>query len=155
MPVILATDLIVYFIVASIIYFAFAARGEGAAAAAWRSLKKNRLALLCMAILGLYLFVALLDSVRYRDPVTGEDGAPVKTADGREVWSPQALSLLERSLSGMMNNTEKTYSAPFADKLFAKEGTTRSSGTREATGSEPTRSAPTSSLPPSKACARQ
>ena len=121
MPVILATDLIVYFIVASIAWFAFAARREGAAAGAWRVLRRNRLALLCMAILGLYLGVALLDSIRYRDPVFGEDGKPVMTAKGEEALSPQALSLLDRALKGMMNNTEKTYSAPLADSLFSKE----------------------------------
>lgn len=129
MPVILATDLIVYFIVTAIIYFAIAARGEGVVATAWRELKKNRLALACMIILGLYLGVAVLDSVRYRDPVIGEDGQIVKTAEGKTIWSPQALSLLERSLSGMMTNTEKTYSAPFADRLFAKESIEQPDGT--------------------------
>lgn len=129
MPVILATDLIVYFLVAAIAYFAFAARREGAIATAWRELKKNRLALACMAILGIYLGVAVLDSVRYRDPVYGEDGQAVKTAEGKTIWSPQALSLLERSLSGIMTNTEKTYSAPFADRLFAKESIELPDGT--------------------------
>lgn len=129
MPVILATDLIVYFIVAAIIYFAFAARGEGTIATAWRELKKNRLALACMVILGLYLGVAVLDSIRYRDPVVGENGQVVKTAEGNTIWSPQALSLLERSLSGMMTNTEKTYSAPFADRLFSKESIELPDGT--------------------------
>jgi ABC-type dipeptide/oligopeptide/nickel transport system permease subunit len=121
MPVILATDLIVYFLVAAIAYFVFAARGEGVAASAWRELKKNRLALACMAVLALYLGVALLDSIRYRDPVSGENGQIIKTAEGDTIWSPQALSLLERALSGMMTDTEKTYSAPFAGRLFAKE----------------------------------
>ena len=129
MPVILATDLIVYFIVAAIAYFAFAARGEGTIATAWRELKKNRLALACMIILGLYLGVAVLDSIRYRDPVVGENGQVVKTTEGKTIWSPQALSLLERSLSGMMTNTEKTYSAPFADRLFAKEAIELPDGT--------------------------
>jgi len=121
MPVILATDLIIYLLVAAVVYFAFAARREGAAASAWRELRKRKLALACMAVLGLYLGVAVLDSVRYRDPVLGEDGQPVKTAEGATIWSPQALSLLERVLYGMMTNTEKTYSAPLSDRLFAKE----------------------------------
>ncbi len=129
MPIILATDLIIYFLVAAIVYFAFAARGEGAIATAWKQIKKNRLALVCMAILGLYLGVAVLDSVRYRDPVTGENGEALKTAEGETIWSPLALSLLERALSGMMTNTEKTYSAPFSDRLFAKESIELPDGT--------------------------
>lgn len=129
MPVILATDLIVYFIAAAVIYFAFAARTDGAASVVWRSLRKNRLALLCMAILGAYLLVALLDSVRLRDPVVGENGAAVKTAEGKRVWSPEALSLLDRALSGMMTKTEKTYSAPLADRLFSKEAVELPDGT--------------------------
>lgn len=129
MPVILATDLIVYFLLAAIAYFAFAARGEGAMATAWRELRKNRLALISMAILALYLGVAVLDSIRYRDPVIAEGGQTVKTAEGKTLWSPQALSLLDRALSGMRTNAEKTYSAPFSDHLFAKESIEQPDGT--------------------------
>lgn len=129
MPVILATDLIVYFLVAAIAYFAFAARGEGAVATAWKELRRNRLALACMAVLSLYLAVGVLDSVRYRDPVIGEGGAVVKTEDGSTAWSPQALSLLDRAFEGMRTNTEKTYSAPFASTLFGKESIEQPDGT--------------------------
>lgn len=121
MPVILATDLIVYFLVGSIIYFAVIARREGTARAAWRELKKNRLAIVCMMILGLYVGVALSDSIRYRVPVTNDNGNAARGADGSIIWSPQALSLLDRALTEMRQNTEKTYSAPFATRLFAKE----------------------------------
>ena len=121
MPVILATDLIVFFLACAIAYFAIAIRLEGTAARAWKELRKNRLALVCMAILALYFSIALLDSIRYRDPVVAEVGGVAKTESGEVIWSPQALSLLDRALAGMRTDTEKSYSAPFASHSFSKE----------------------------------
>ncbi|MBZ0220309.1 MAG: ABC transporter permease [Candidatus Methylomirabilis sp.] len=129
MPVILATDFIVFFLAGAIVYFVIAVRKDGAAASAWREIKKNRLALACMAMLALYFSVALMDSVRYRDPVITEDSVQATTESGAAIYSAQALSLLDRAFVGMRNNTEKTYSAPFAKYLFLKENVEMPDGT--------------------------
>lgn len=121
MPVILATDFIVFFLACAIVYFAIAVRKDGAAASAWREIRKNRLAMACLAVLALYFSVALLDSIRYRDPVLREDGVQARTEQGSAIYSAQALSLLDRAFEGMRTNHEKTYSAPFAKHLFVKE----------------------------------
>ncbi len=123
MPVILATDLIIFFLVGAILYFAIASRKEGTLKSVRRELGKNRLAFACMVFLAFYVSVALLDSVRYRDAVTGDDGASAVSEDGGVIYSPEALSLLDRMLSGMRTRTEKTYSAPFATHSYAKEST--------------------------------
>lgn len=129
MPVILSTDLIVYFLVAMIIYFAVGVRREGIVRTAWRELKRNRLAMVSMAILAAYLGVALLDSIRYRDAAVDAGGAAVRSAQGSAVYSPQALSLLDRAFAGSRLNTEKTYSAPFATHLYTKESIELADGT--------------------------
>ncbi|MBE7413975.1 MAG: ABC transporter permease [Deltaproteobacteria bacterium] len=129
MPVILATDFIVFFLAGAVIYFAFAVRRDGAAASAWREIRKNRLAMACLAVLALYFSVALLDSIRYRDPVINEDGVQAMTEEGSALYSAQALSLLDRAFEGMRTNHEKTYSAPFARQLFVKENIELTDGT--------------------------
>jgi len=120
MPVILATDIIVYILVAGAVWAAFAALGQGAAAAAWKELRRRRLAMASLAVLALYLLVGLADSIRYRDAVRGPGGSVVNGEQGA-VYSAEALSLLDRGLSGFRTSGEKTYSAPFAGRLFSKE----------------------------------
>jgi len=121
MPVILSTDLIIFFVAAAAIYFGLSTRKEGGARAVWLEIRKNRLALASMCVLCLYGAVAVADSIRFRDALTGENGSPVVTPVGSAVYNPQPLSLLDRALTGMRGNVEKTYSAPFSDKLFVKE----------------------------------
>ncbi len=122
MPVILATDLIVYFLIAMIIYFAVGARKEGAVSAAWKELRKNRLAMVSMFFLALYLIVAVMDCVRWRDPVLDSNGKESRSGTtGAVIYSPQALSLLDRVASRTRLDSEKTYSAPFSTHLFTKE----------------------------------
>lgn len=121
MPVILSTDLIVYFLVATIIYFVVAARGEGTLRTVSREIRKNRRAVAAMLLLALYVGLALMDSIRWRDAVVEQDGSVVAASDGSVVYSPQALSILDRVFSGARTHNEKTYSAPFAAHQYAKE----------------------------------
>src|SRR3989304_4201359 len=110
MPVILSTDLIVCFLVATIIYFAVASRKEGTLKTVWREIRRNRLAMLSMVFLAAYVGLALMDSIRWRDAVTDGSGQSTVTQAGEDVYSPEALSLLDRAFSVSRLNTEKTYS---------------------------------------------
>ncbi len=129
MPVILATDLIIFFVVGIVVYFIFAGRKEGYTRNAWLQIRKNRLAMVCMSILVLYGSVAVLDSIRFRDPLRTDTGTVVRAADGKKIYSPQALSLLDRLLWNMRANTEKTFSAPLASRLYVKESMELPDGT--------------------------
>jgi len=128
MPVILSTDLIVFALFGAAVYLALKVRRGGAARAAWAELKSNKLAMASLVVLSLYAAVALADSVRWRDPVADESGGVVRAPDGSTVYGPQALSLLDRAFSGMRTRTEKTYSAPFASRLYAKESVEQADG---------------------------
>jgi peptide/nickel transport system permease protein len=121
MPVILATDFIVYALFGLAAYLAFAARGDGMTRSAWTELRRRRLAMASLAVLALYAGVALLDSVRFRDQVIDPESGAVLSSGGGRIYSPRALSLLDRALGGLRLDTEKTYSAPFAQRLYARE----------------------------------
>lgn len=129
MPVILSTDIIVYLLIAAIAYFAAGARRGGRFKPVWRELRKNRLAMVSMIFLALYTAIGLMDCIRWRDAVLDTSGVPAVTEAGRPLYSAQALSLLDRAFYGLREKTEKTYSAPFAEKLFTKETVELEDGT--------------------------
>lgn len=114
---ILATDIMVYVLLGALVWFALRARKDGAIRSAWLEIKRNRLAMACLAILAVFYGIALTDSIRWRDRAEAQ-------ADKAEVevrYSAQALSLLDRVCAGLRGRTEKTYSAPLSDTLFSKE----------------------------------
>lgn len=121
MPLILATDIIIFLFTAFIIYTAMQVGRESIANRIWGEVRTNRLSLVCMIILSLYLLVALMDSIRWRDAVVGEDGSPTMSESGVQIYSPTALSLLDRMLTGTRTNSEKTFSAPLANTLLSKQ----------------------------------
>jgi peptide/nickel transport system permease protein len=121
MPIILATDIIIFLLFAMVVYLVVAARSAAGARSVWRGLKRNRLAMASMVLLSLYSLAALMDSVRWQDPVLDERGNAVLTETGEPIYSAEALSLLDRVFSSLRDNTEKTYSAPFSSHLYAKE----------------------------------
>jgi len=121
MPVILATDIIIYLVFLVIIAGIVLARGgDGYLRQIWQHLKKNRLAMVCMAILVLYGLVALGDSIRWRDRVERGGNAASSGSSG-PIYSANARSILDRALSGLREKDEKTFSAPLAATLFVKE----------------------------------
>jgi peptide/nickel transport system permease protein len=121
MPIILATDLIVYLLFAFLVYLFFAVRKEEYLKSAWAQIKRNKVAMVSMIIILLYGGVALLDSVRWRDVVLDEGGKPTLTENGKHVYSGKALSLLDRFFINLKENSEKTFSAPFATHQYTKE----------------------------------
>ncbi|TAN63035.1 ABC transporter permease [bacterium] len=121
MPVILATDIMVFLIIGLVVYFFIGARSDGPLRAVWLSLKKNRLAAISFAVLLVYAGLALMDSIRWRDIVVSPASNGAVVGSKFASYNAEALSLLDRVFINMRTETEKTYSAPFDDKLFAKE----------------------------------
>ncbi|MFH1023097.1 MAG: ABC transporter permease [Planctomycetota bacterium] len=87
----------------------------------WGRVFSKRLTAVCFGILILYVMVGFLDSFAWPDVMRDETGRSRRDKAERlireRVWS----SLLDRVLSSLRNNTEKTYSAPFADVSLMKE----------------------------------
>lgn len=95
-----------------------------------RQIRRNRLALVCLGILILYVLIGVLDSISWRDAVVGKDGTLTRNEGGKVVYKPRGLSLLDRLCTPLREKTEKTYSAPFATHLYAKS-TSPETGRRE------------------------
>jgi len=129
MPVIFATDFIVFFLAGMAVWFAVGAARGGETRKAWLELRRRKLAMAAMAAIALYGLVALADSVRWKDPVLDGNGEAARTSEGGAIYSAQALSILDRVFAGARTRQEKTYSAPFASTLFTKETVERPDGT--------------------------
>jgi peptide/nickel transport system permease protein len=109
MPVVLATDLLLWLLVAAGVAYFLYCRRRPHLAAPWRRVLQSRAALASLVVLAAFALVGLLDSLHFRPRIDG--GA----------YSNEVLSVLDLALTHVRTHREKTYSAPFATRLFAKE----------------------------------
>ncbi len=131
MPVVLATDLIIYALFGMVVWFILSVRrGATIPVRIWTHIKTRKGVVVCLLVLSLYALVALADSIRWRDPILKEDGTIATTPEGETIYSPHALSLLDRVLTPLRERTEKTFSAPLATHLYVKETLELPDGTR-------------------------
>ena len=83
---------------------------------AWRQVRGNRTATVSLGVLTVYVLVAVLDSVSWRDT---ERTAEESGGAGAVLSEPR--SALDRLCAPLIRRTERTYSAPMADHLLTKE----------------------------------
>ncbi|MFQ5489001.1 MAG: hypothetical protein ACE5ET_11235, partial [Gammaproteobacteria bacterium] len=114
-PVLLWTDALVFLLVAVISAFLFYVRRHQHLRAPWRRVFASRVGMVSMVVISCYVVVGLLDSVHFREPLKQQNG------NGDVYYSVEALSLLDLVLRPLKERSEKTYSAPFATHLYAKE----------------------------------
>jgi peptide/nickel transport system permease protein len=81
----------------------------------WRRLFKSRIGMVSLLVLSLFVLIGLLDSVHYRVAL------PEKNGSGQTVYAAEVLSVFDAVVVNLRNQTEKTYSAPLAAYLYAKE----------------------------------
>jgi peptide/nickel transport system permease protein len=112
---IFSTDALIYLLVAVAVSFFFYVRRHEHLRAPWRQIIRRRLAMASLVILSAYIIIGLMDSIHYRLPVS-DSGSTTTTQ-----YSPEILSLLDYVVAPLRDGVEKTYSAPFAAHLFAKE----------------------------------
>ena len=110
MPVFLATDVLVWLLVASAVVYFLYCRRHAHLAAPWRRVLQSRAALASLAVLIVLAAAGLLDSLHFRPRLNGGDA-----------YSNEVLSVLDLGLFHLREQREKTYSAPFATRLYAKE----------------------------------
>lgn len=110
MPVFLATDILLWLLVAAALAYFLHCRRHTHLAAPWRRVLQSRAALVSLVVLAAFAAVGLLDSLHFRPRLAGT-----------QVYSNEVLSLLDLPLAHLRSNPEKTYSAPFALRLYSKE----------------------------------
>ena len=114
MPVILWSDALVFLLFAAGIACAWYVRQREHLLLPWRRVARNSTAMVSLLMLSFFLIVGLLDTLHYRAALPGHNGVAT-------VYSPEVLSVFDKLVTPLRVQTEKTYSAPLAATLYAKE----------------------------------
>jgi peptide/nickel transport system permease protein len=115
--VVLWSDALLFLLIAAIVALSLWARREDALRAAWGRVLKDGVAMSAATVLAAFVLVGLLDSLHYRMKLDAKPGEPVR-------FAVEVHSALDALLSSLRTRTEKTYSAPLATHLYAKETST-------------------------------
>ena len=114
MPVFFITDILIFILLAMILLFAWYSRKYEHLRAPWRRVGRNPFAMASAVVLLFYVGVGLLDSVHFHPRIETENPEEVVYATGIN-------SLLDLLTNRLQQQTEKTYSAPFAAHAFSRE----------------------------------
>jgi peptide/nickel transport system permease protein len=116
-PVILWSDALVFLLLAGGIAMTWYVRRHEHLLLPWRRVGQSGVAMVSLLVLSLFLLVGGLDTLHYR--VVLKDGG---------AYSPEVLSVFDKLVEPLRLNTEKTYSAPLAVTLYARESATDAAG---------------------------
>ncbi len=114
MPVLFLTDILIFLLVLMVGVFVWYARRHEHLRVPWRQVGKNKLAMSAAVVLLTYVVIGLLDSIHFH-PKLENNGT------GAQEYSTEVVSVLDRLTGHLIEQSEKTYSAPFALKAYAKE----------------------------------
>ncbi len=115
-PVVLWTDALVYLLVAVVLMFVWHVRRNEYLLVPWRRVGHSASGMAALTVLMFFIAVGLLDTVHLRPTVENANGGAGETA-----YSVEVLSLLDIIATPLRTRVEKTYSAPFAAHLYARE----------------------------------
>ena len=113
-PVLLWSDALLFVLIAAIVALVFWARRQDALRAAWGRVLQDGMAMAAATVLAVFVLIGLLDSLHYRARLPAQPGAAAR-------YAVEVHSALDALLSDMRQRSEKTYSAPLATHLFARE----------------------------------
>jgi len=113
-PVILATDALIYLLLALVLLFVWYARRHDHLVTPWRRVGRSRTAMGAAVVIAFYVLIGLLDTLHFR-LAAGE------TENGEIRYSTEVHSVFDLLATPLRENNEKTYSAPFATHLYTKE----------------------------------
>jgi peptide/nickel transport system permease protein len=113
-PFLLITDALLWLLAGALAFYAWYCSRRPHLAAPWRRVFRARAAVVCTVVLGCYALVGLADSLHFRVRLEGAPGAAA-------VYSPEVLSMLDLALAHLRERRERSYSAPLATRLYARE----------------------------------
>ena len=114
MPVILWTDALIFLLIAVGITATWWIRKHPHLMLPWQRVARSSVGMVSLLVLSLFILVGVLDSLHYRAAL------PEKN-NGQKVYSPEVQSVFDVLASSLRSRVEKTYSAPLAAYLYAKE----------------------------------
>ena len=109
--VFLASDIALYALLGVFALYVWHARRTPNLRQTWRGVLHDAPAMSASVILGLYLLIAVVDSLHFRPLLAPAADAPANAAPA---YSTQTLSLLDYLLSERRGSREKTYSVPLS-----------------------------------------
>ena len=116
--VFLWTDFVLWLVVAGVLVYIWRARRNARTKANWMHVLRNAPAMCAAVVLGVFLTIALLDSVHFRPRLSAVEGA---AADAQVAYGTRTLSIFDALMSHAIESREKTYSTPLAYLSFQKE----------------------------------
>ncbi|PXW91368.1 peptide/nickel transport system permease protein [Nitrosomonas sp. Nm84] len=114
-PIILWTDALIYLLVVIVAGFIGYVRHHEYLLAPWKRVGHSASGMSALTILLFFLTIGLLDTVHFRPALEHT------TDQEKKVYSVEVLSLLDILVTPLRTQVEKTYSAPLASHLYAKE----------------------------------
>ncbi|MDP2108956.1 MAG: ABC transporter permease, partial [Rhodocyclaceae bacterium] len=109
--VLLWSDILFFLLIATVVAGGVWASRVEHLRLAWRQVGQSRVGMATVTVLLAFVLIAMLDSLHYRERLPGN----------QENYAVEVRSALDAVLSGLRTRAEKTYSAPLAMHLFAKE----------------------------------
>jgi peptide/nickel transport system permease protein len=122
--VILWTDSLIFLLTFVVVVFVLYARRKPHLRAPWQQVIRNRVAAASIVILLAFIAIGLLDSLHFRLQLENQG-----TTEELH-YAVEVLSVADVLAGPLRTQVEKTYSAPFATHLFAKETIERADGTQ-------------------------
>jgi peptide/nickel transport system permease protein len=112
--VVLWSDILIWLLVAAGIGVGVLVAKTPPLLAAWRRVGANRVGMASATVLLAFIAVGLLDSLHFRLQLDGKAGQKAS-------YAVEVLSVLDVLAAPLRTRNEKTYSEPFATRLYAKE----------------------------------
>lgn len=120
-PVILWSDALVFLLILACIVATVYVRKREHLLLPWRRVAGSNVAMVSLLVLSVFLLVGLLDTLHFRMALPQANG-------NEKVYSPEVLSVFDTLAGPLRTHTEKTYSAPFALHLYARESMSDAQG---------------------------
>lgn len=114
--VVLWSDILVWLLLAAGVGLGVLISRSPPLLAAWRRVGASRPGMASATVLLAFVLVGLLDSLHYRPALAGQPGEQTQ-------YAIEVLSVLDALVGPLRTENEKTYSAPLATHLHAKETT--------------------------------
>ena len=112
--VVLWSDMLIWLLVAAGIGVGVLVAKTPPLLAAWRRVGANRVGMASATVLLAFIAIGLLDSLHFRLQLDGKPGQKAS-------YAIEVLSVLDVLAAPLRQRNEKTYSEPFATRLYAKE----------------------------------
>ena len=112
--VVLWSDMLIWLLVASGLGLGLLIAKNPPLLAAWRRVGANRVGIASATVLLGFIVIGLLDSLHYRLALESKPGQ-------KAIYAIEVLSALDALAMPLRTRNEKTYSEPFATRLYAKE----------------------------------